>query len=216
MIHVPHRQTAIQFAALFLGFLLSTSLWAQKLDVIVGVKTMHGITEDFLLEPKNDVRSGFGLVYYFPIIDEVVYDNGGFGITWLAHWANQNGVGINYFRRWDSPRRWNKIRQWTFEYQYLQTGNYIYDPGYFAGTTEGSYAEFSEKQHNLAVIYGVHTPLNKSKSLEFFVELGAKIMYIERQYTIEGGYNGRLPSDRKKTYFSGLPIARIGFSVRVF
>ncbi len=216
MIWFSYQKTPIKLVVLLIFSLVSAVVNGQKFEVNMGLKTMHGVTANLMLQEKNEVRSGFGAVYYFPVATTVVYNDGFLGMIYLPHWANQNGVGINYFRRWESPWRWNKYRQFSIEYQFLKSGNYIDDYGSYSGNSDLDYAEFTQMYHNIALAYGFHTMLDHRKTTEFFIEFGTKIMFIERKYTIEGTYNEQTPSDKVEFFPSISPFVHVGLSMRLF
>lgn len=219
MIWFPYQKTPIKLVVLLIFSLVSAVVNGQKYEVNMGLKTMHGITANLMLQEKNEVRSGFGAVYYFPVSSTVLYSDGFMGILgsiYLPHWAIQNGVGINYFRRWESPWRWNKYRQFSMEYQFLKSGNYINDYGSYSGNSDLDYAEFTQTYHNIALAYGFHTVLDHRKTTEVFIEFGTKIMFIERKYTIEGTFREQTPSDKVEFFPSFSPFVHVGLTMRLF
>lgn len=198
-------------------FLISSVSFAQKTHLYFGLKAPHSIHAELNFQHKEDARFGASISYYIPYFNRMYYYAGGIiPIDFVVHGLNQKGFsfGLNYgLLSYSKEGKWHTFQ---VEYQRLKSGEYIYDEGKWAGTSEESYDEFTDKYNNISLIYGIRKALGKHKRFEFFYEFGFTLRFIQRHYSVEGTLGTQIPSDRTENKIDAMPMGRIGFNIRVF
>jgi len=201
----------------FVFMFIGTLGFAQKTHLYLGVKTLHGVHAIVNYDVSEKSNIGIQMSYYHNLVDEMyIYTGSLLPVIYLFQGINQQGFGfgINYgFLMNNKKGKWHTI---TVEYQNLKSGIYISDEGKFAGTTMSDYDEYYDNYQNIAFSYRVTKPMFNTKWLEFFYEFGFYLSVIERQYTIEGLYSQKEPSDRKQDLAQILPFGRAGINFQIF
>jgi len=197
--------------------LIPLFLFSQEPKLFFGFKSPHSVYVDINFQYKKDARFGASIAYYIPYFNRMYYYAGGIiPIEFVVHGLNQSGfsLGINYgLLSYYKEGKWHTFQ---IEYQRLKSGDYVYDEGKFAGTTESDYAEFTEKYNNISIIYGIRKGLGEKQRFEFFYEFGFTLRFKERHYDIEGRYSEKVLSNRIENKLDALPLGRIGFNFRIF
>lgn len=189
---------------------------AQKLEFQVGAKTMHEVHVNSLISLSESGKMGIGLSYYIAFADELFMDQGGIvPVEYLIIGLNQKGFGVSMFFKGKSRKKANRWNQYAIEYQRLSSGNYIRDEGKHGGSSQEPYQEFTEKYHNISLIYSSHIMMGTSNKWELVLDFGGTLKFVERSYTIDGNYSNKNPSDKVENLISGAPVIRFGFNYKL-
>ncbi|MDX2359239.1 MAG: hypothetical protein QNK23_00440 [Crocinitomicaceae bacterium] len=100
---------------------------------------------------------------------------------------------VNYYHKTSSF--------WSFfpSYRYLESGTMINDEGKFGGSNYSDYDEYSQKNHEIGINALFNSSFKKHPAFSLYFGAGVSYKYVDRQYTIEGTWANKTPSDRVET-----------------
>lgn len=142
------------------------------------------VSLNFPVLEKHQANLDAGLV--IPFANERYYNAEVFDL-WTVPFRSLNTYG-GFIRSGIQLRSRTDRNSIKAEYAYLKSGNFIIDEDRSGGKNSTYYAEFKDTYQNFALFFTFNRQFRYDTQFSFFVNAGARIKYITRQYTFDGDY----------------------------
>ena len=166
-----------------------------------GYNTFNEVYGGVQLPSRTNTAFAFEVAYQWTLQQEAQYHVGGLSLPTPVLSSYCSG-----FRTRAAVVFPAKIKHGNFslalEYQKLESCDLIDDQGKFSGSHTGAYSKFKESYDNIGLKLYTLVPLFRSHRIFFTYSLGFIIKSVQRQYSIEGLYKNKIPSDRHENFLT--------------
>ena len=116
------------------------------------------------------------------------------------------GCSLQYLYKAKSKDTWRGL---NLMYKKLNSGRIKEDDGFFSGSNTSDYREFREYFEHISLSYIEYYPA--TKRFFIFYEVGAKVLFGERKFSVTGGFTDRRASNAVTEFNRYAPHLRGGF-----